>query len=355
MKKTSTLVLTLCGSGLLLGCSSMSPRSQVAAPPPMVRGLYDNADAAYFAARQFHRQSRFDEAAVAYQDALTMDASHIETKNGMAALIAGRGDLERAITILTSLAKSHPDAPHILANLGYAHYLKGNITAADQALEQAVRIAPDDEQSWGKLAAVLDQHRLAGPKDAPAAPDIAAVADAVTDADPLRIEIAALSAGEYAVRYLDAGLQPAMPPAMPPASQSAAVAPVMPPNPPAETFSPVPLANAMRLEIANGNGVRGLARSMSKLIKSDTWQVVRILNNDSFKVSLTRIEYADGALPAARLLAEHLGMAAEMRPHDRLSGAALRVVIGHDFRSVNAMRQRQQHSPLACASMTVQS
>lgn len=351
MKKTSTLLVTLCGSSLLLGCSSMSPWSQSVAPPPVVRGLYDNADAAYFAGRQFHRQSRFDEAALAYQDALGLDASHIETKNGMAALIAGRGDLDRAITILTSLAESHPDAPHILANLGYTHYLKGNITAAEHALEQAVRVAPDDEQSWGKLAAALDQYRLAGPKDAPGKPEIAAVIDAVTDADPLRIEIAALSAGEYAVRYLDAGSQP-----VPlPASQSAAVAPVIPSNPQAETFNPVPAASATLLEIANGNGVRGLARSMSKLIKSDTWQVVRILNNDSFKVSLTRIEYADGALPAARLLAEHMGVATEMRPHYRLSGAALRVVLGHDFKSVNAMRQRQKNLALACSSTTVQS
>lgn len=352
MKKTSTLILTFCGGSLLLGCSNMSPWSQSAASSSSrIQARYDSAEAAYVTGRQLHRQGRLNEAAIAYEDALALDASHMETKNGMAALIAGRGDLDRAIVLLSSLAESHPDAPHILANLGYAYYLKGDVAAASHALDQAIKIAPDDENSWGKLAAVLDQHRLAGRNEAAETPDVTAAMEGPVSSDPSRVEIMPDSDGFYTLRYLGGSTQD-RPTAI---AQSVPVALLTESNPPENKVSPLPVTGALALEIANGNGVRGLARSLRELIKGDAWQVVRIVNHNSFKVPLTRIEYAEQYLPAARLLAEHMGVAAELRPHYRQSGAAVRVVLGHDFKSVQAMRQRQKNMPLACSSMMRQS
>ena len=95
----------------------------------------------------------------------------------------------------------------------------------------------------------------------------------------------------------------------------------------------------LRLELANGNGVNRLARSVRDLIAGSQWQVVRVINHEEFTVPVTRIEYARHRYEAAREFAQTLGVAAQLRPNYQQGDTHLRVVFGRDFRSTDSLRE----------------
>jgi hypothetical protein len=91
-------------------------------------------------------------------------------------------------------------------------------------------------------------------------------------------------------------------------------------------------APAVRLEISNGNGVRGMAADWAQRLRDVQWKSVRLTNAKPFTVPVTRIEVRDdpAALAVARALAERLGLPA---PRQAAAGAAdLRIVLGWDQR-----------------------
>lgn len=327
MKIPSTLLMTLCSS-LLAGCASNATHAAFGSADPLsstLKAFIDTAQSLYNRGRELHRESRLTEAAQFYEHALKIDPSHMESQNAMAALDASRGDVDRAITLLSSLAEAHPETAHIHANLGYAYYLKGQYTLAQESLERATMLDPSNENSWSKLNMVNAEinrremlvHVLA--HDAADSKALAQSADAT--------EITAVMSGVYALRY------PAE--AMPVLSEV---------KEPEVQQRPLPLTSEAtavgRVELVNGNGVTGLARALRGLIADKQWKVVRTINNDQFSVKATRIEYASSYYPAARQLANTIGVNAVLRPNDHQEGSNLRVVLGHDFKSVEPLRQR---------------
>ena len=131
MKTRLTLLSTVCSGGLLLGCAS-SPSLVVApgASPSVMEVVTESAQASYARGRHWHREQKLDLAQAAYTQALQTDPTHREAHNALAALFAARGDVDRAIVLLRSLADSHPDAAHVFANLGYAYFSRLSQTAS---------------------------------------------------------------------------------------------------------------------------------------------------------------------------------------------------------------------------------
>lgn len=135
MKTRLTLLSTVCNGGLLLGCASSPPLVVAPGSSPSVMGaVTESAQASCARGRHWHRQQKLDLAQAAYTHALQTDPTHRESQNALAALFAARGDVDRAIVLLRSLADSHPDAAHVFANLGYAYFLKRDLKAASAAL-----------------------------------------------------------------------------------------------------------------------------------------------------------------------------------------------------------------------------
>jgi hypothetical protein len=91
----------------------------------------------------------------------------------------------------------------------------------------------------------------------------------------------------------------------------------------------------VRVEIRNGNGVTGMARSLSAAIADGHTQVVRLSNQRGFRVQRTRVEYQRGFGDAATRLAEQFGAAAvEAAPGangDNVHNVHIRLVLGHDL------------------------
>ncbi len=360
MKLRTGIFLPLSGM-LLLGCSSLNGEHQAQLRPAL--RVAKNADAEYQRGRQLHVMGQYLEAQSAYLNALSIDPSHAEARNGMAALVAAHGDVDRAIGMLVELSKEHP-ASHVYANLGHAYQLKGNYFDARVALEEAVRLDPENQRTREKLKLVLSKlgateaQEPQAPAEAPPTPALQVPSDGP--------QIVQLSSGVYELKPAVVGVVPSpvvvsrpaetsvLVPARsessdaPPAAKFVDLAPA-PASAPATQSAAVATVGTSRkagIEIINGNGVAGLARSLRALVQASEWQVLRVANHPKFNVPMTRIEYAPGNRDAAQDLAKELQVSPVYRYNDTM-GNRVRIVLGYDFRSVEPLRERAQTARLA--------
>ncbi len=366
MKLRSGTLLVLAGTTLIPGCAFFdSPSEPVAEAPAKivpfarVRDSQGSAEAWYTLGRHMQRSGRLDEAANAYRRALEIDPAYMEAKNGLAAVTAGKGDIDQAIAILEELSDSRPGQAHVLANLGYARALKGQYRDARIALEQAVALDPENASIRAKLDAVLATLGEAPDKVPHHAPDHAPTPDEI----PVTVALAdgrfhevivPLSPGIYELRQQGVIAVPApvleevrvIVASTGSADSTGSAGSAGSSGSAGSTLGRMNTGSAPalqrveeRVEIVNGNGVTGLARSLRALIGSD-WKVIRVLNHDSYTVRATRIEYATRHYVAARQLAGELGVDAQLRPMTDPGDIHLRVVLGHDYRSLEPLRSR---------------
>lgn len=312
-----------CTGALLLACADPGLRQSTApAPHPLA-----SANDAYLIARSAHMAMRFDQAALSYQAALRAAPGHEHAINGLAALYAERGMLAKAIGLWEALTAGGPETrqqAYLYSNLGHAYFLNGDFEKSRGALEKAAYLDPLNHRAWHKLGEVMDE--LGQPAKAQSmfkqaatlqghdfksdyalAPraGIATIDGAVAAARPwARTEVTQSPGGLFVMRRVEAVV-------------------------PAAVAAPVPAAVAL-LEIRNGNGVRGMARSMARSMDSGEARVVRLTNEKGFKVRQTRVEYLPAFRDAAELLGARVG-AARVVAVDKVGRADMRLVIGRDL------------------------
>jgi Flp pilus assembly protein TadD len=417
MRPTVKTLSAACASALLVACADMGQLARPPAPPrPNV-----SADEAYVLARQQHLAYRLPAAIDSYQTALRADPRHVNATNGLATLYAEQGNLPKAIGMWRELALDMTDTPataFIHSNLGYAYLLNGDYSLAIAELERACVLDPLSHRAWRHLgdalvktgqderasrmlkqADTLEQHDLRGDyaltgmvapgpardvdaalaafsaafnPPAPAAPAAAAAAAAADPDGWPRTQIKQTGSAMYELH------RPA--PSMAAAAAAAKPAPPIPapipapihaqipaPAPAVAQKSPPPLVATkpdeevveppVRLEIRNGNGVTGMARSLSGAIGDAHTQVVRLSNQKSFGVERTRVEYQPGFAAAAERLAERFGgeavQADQTGQAGQLTAASridLRLVLGKDLARSKSEARRVIRAALARAA-----
>ncbi len=427
MNRASPLWLALLSS-LLPACVS-TPHDTVQPLVSMNSGIQINPDSEYLRGKLLHLQARYDEAEQAYLSALTVDKNHAEARNGLAALIGARGDLDRSIALLSSMAQSDTQLPQVYINLGHAWMKKGQLLEARRALERALELDPANPAAQEKMALLLS---LNEPSSAQATQNTS-VADpsvSITSVNPVE----RLSDGLYVLRYsvtvpvpeplsqkvqkpADVVLDHELKNTTESAAENTAAhtpsdflensdAPRAVPTlaigfnsevkqltepatriavsytPPdffgdSEPTSAIPTLvvvlngevknviesaiqiaapdnrsdvskdgepqhtlPALAIEVANGNGVQGLARSLRGLLNGQSWRVVRARNHEQFGVRFTRIEYVGNLAQDARILADALGIDAKFRLNNQQTGTQIRIILGHDLKDLSAIRQQ---------------
>ncbi len=332
MKTRAGISISLFGP-LLFGCSIFPSMSSLFDSTPQSQPrLVKSAQGEYERGRQFHRAGQYVEAKQAYISALSLDPTHAEAKNGMAALMGISGDLDNAIVLLEQLSKDHP-APHVYSNLAYALQLRGRDLEARDALEKALAIDPSHEGNRSRLQA-LDQ-KLNVPSETE--PVVKTDSLPVTVSFDNSIEVTGPST--YALRY-PISASPSL------SSQSAKVS---------ESKSEVSVASSseaqlnvsdklingavLSVELVNGNGVNGLARQVGSSLPVDRWRVVRTANYKNYSVELTRIEYLPHHADDARRFSSMLGIRTSFRSNTEQRGT-LRIILGHDCKNIAQLKER---------------
>ena len=364
--RTLKHISVVCASTLLLACADVGRQPDAAPAAPTV-----DANRAYDHGRQHHLAGRYNEAIAAYRTALAASPRHVGARNALAAAYARQGNFAQAIPIWRALtdelAPGGPDGAYLFANLGYAYLLGGDLHNAVAALEKACVLDPLDHRAWSNLgeglrrlgqderaalmlrqAEALRQHDFRGDYAAAGGTAVAAIEAAV--ATPARPD-AGWAATEVRTAA-DGTLELLRVPAQARLAQTA------PPRP----ASPAPPArlDLVLLEIRNGNGVTGMARSLSRQVVGDGLQVTRLSNEMGFQVRHTRIEHHADFRLAAERLAERLGGAGngyaepvQILQVDNCKPTDMRLVLGQDMaRGQLVLRAAPQaHQVLARAEL----
>ncbi len=139
-----------CCVSLLAGCASNQPAG---GDPWAVsaKAASDNPAAMYQLGRYYQGQNRYQLAIDAYQRALAADAGYVEARNGLGVVYSRQGQYAEAIEAFNAALQQAPDAAHIYSNLGYTYYLQGNYNDAIAALRKAVELNPSNQRALNNL------------------------------------------------------------------------------------------------------------------------------------------------------------------------------------------------------------
>lgn len=330
MKTRTGISLSLCGP-LLFGCSIFPSMSSLFDSPPQSQLLVvKSAQSEYERGRQLHRAGQYVEAKQAYISALSLDPTHAEAKNGIAALMGISGDLDNAIVLLEQLSKDHP-APHVYSNLAYALQLRGRDLEARDALQQALAIDPSHEGNRSRLQALEQKLNATSETEPVAKTDFS---DVVVSSENL---IEATGPSTYALRYAVPVSTPYQAVKRSEDKSEISTAPLS--DAQSKVSSKLINSVALSVELVNGNGVNGLARQVGSSLPVDRWRVVRTANYKNYSLVLTRIEYLPHHADDARRFSNMLGISTRFRPNTEQRGT-LRIILGHDCKNIAQLKER---------------
>jgi tetratricopeptide (TPR) repeat protein len=298
-------LLILAASGLaLIACAPMQSKLQSSANP-WVRPVQtvrhgSDADMLYRAGRVFQDQGRYEEALLAYNQALVDNPSHVEARNGLAVVHALQGRAELAESEFRAAIELAPEAAHLRNNLGFHLMNQGRLMEARAELERALALEPASPVVATNLASVepvaapvaLNEVRLQTP-----------VADepVVVTPQPERVVVESTPVETQAVAETQVAEAPGF-------------------------------HVGYRIEVSNGNGAGGLARRTSYLLDPLGFEHTRLTNDKPYGRLESRLQYVAGAQDAARQVNARLPRPLPLAEVPTLERSAkVRVLLGRDF------------------------
>lgn len=247
-------------------------------------------------ARRYEGEGRWTEALQARHKAAQAAPADANIHDALGQARAADGDHPGAVAALRHAVTLAPEQPALHNNLGFALMRAGQVQQAREALLQALTLQPDYARALANL------RRL----DAAAAPN------------PVQVSTVP---------------QPASAPSQ---------APTPPGDPMPQPEPPTRAATFHRVEIANGNGVEGMAACVADLLRRrGAAEAVRLRNALPYDTANTVVRYRPGHAQAAQVLASQLpGNALTLAGVDRADSLDLRIVLGHDLRATGLCVRR---------------
>lgn len=278
---------------------------QIRPLPLRVSGTQSSA--AYYALGRYeYFNGHLERAEAAYRQAMQLDANDPEPWNGLAVLHDRQGRFDLSAAEYQAALALAPNATHIIANLGYSLLMQGRATEAITPLRRATTLAPEDSVARAHLARAESAVGIPSPPTA-------------TTGAAAGVPLGASPATAAAVRS---------------SSVIASIhgAEARPPTTLRDQFAGV------RIEIANGNGVTGVARGLRTRLRQDGLQIARTTNALPYDKRQTLIICSASLHRQAETLAQELAVTPRViiGPTRHLN-VDLRLILGADFvRSANS-------------------
>ena len=272
-------------------------------------------------AQRYEGEARWHDALQAWLKAVQAAPEDADLHNALGQAQAGLGDHEAAVETLRRAVQLAPDQASLHNNLGYALMRAGRTDEARAALQRAMALQP------GYARAEANLRRLEAAAATPLAPAPEAspmpVSEAVQATARAQTALAAVGTGTpETTRAQEQTLA---------AHQGAAASAAVP------TARPSPA-----VEIANGNGVEGMAACVADILRSrGAVEKTRLRNALPFDTATTVVRYRTGHDQAAQALASQLpGSVPALAGLDRSDSLDLRIVLGHDLRTSGPCARR---------------
>ena len=255
-------------------------------------------------ARRYEGEARWPEALQAWLKAVQAAPGDAELHNALGQAHAGLGDMEAAVAALRRAVELAPDQAALHNNLGYALMRARRMDEARAALLHALALQPDYARAQANLSRLEASVQVAQPIAGPAVARSLAAPNEPTTAPPAK--------------------------ALTGSPPTALAEPLVRAEPTALPLSPP----APAVEIANGNGVEGMAACMAETLRSQgALSTARLRNALPYDTATTVVRYRAGHAEMAQKLAHQLpGGAPTLAGLDRADSLDLRIVLGHDLR-----------------------
>jgi len=309
----------------LAGCASSTGQKQPLAwkvePILDVRHGAQSSEAYYALGRYYDGSQTWDKAIDAYRKAIAADASNVEARNALGVALAQAHRFEDAEATLRKAVGIDPNSAHVRSNLGFVLLLAGRPQEAVSELKTALTLDRDNVTARANLRDALAQSELrqaGSTAEAAASPNTRAGA-------PVPLVAAAVPVPADLRVMID---RPAAP-ALPDASVAAADL-IVPRSLPASQA--VSVNARVRLELSNGNGIKGAAARLQRWLTAEGLPAERLSNHQPYTQQQTVIQYRDGQEQAARRVAESMPAAAKTDSGPtRGLRSDVRVVLGRDW------------------------
>ncbi|WP_194712488.1 LytR C-terminal domain-containing protein [Noviherbaspirillum soli] len=375
MPTTSPILAAVASVCLLQACATApaptEPRAMKMEPLLQVRGSGDQTAATYYQLGKFHQaRGNREQARTAYLQSISLDRRQVEARNALAVLNSEDGKLDEARAMLEQLTRDYPRMAYLHNNLAYVHLLRGEPDAAIPSLERALALEPGNARALNNLGLV--QTALLEKRDRlTAALGLADVivekagggADTATTTAAKPAEeaaAAALAAARQATSLVKPApamalpSKPAMPDVLAPNSRMEVVQvlpnvielrqrqPAMAERREEKTQQAAaiesktlaatpPQPRAFRFDVANGNGVPGMALKMRDALARRGIHAARVTNKRPFNTESTEIQYLAGFEKEAERVRAAMASHVAMKPVSVIAGTQdVRLVLGRD-------------------------
>ena len=340
-------------AGLGLSACVMTPERPALRVEPNYRLQHAGAGLAQgyaLLAQRYEGEARWHEALQAWLKAVQAAPDDADLHNALGQAQAGLGDHEAAVQTLQRAVQLAPDQPALHNNLGYALMRAGRAEEARAALQRAMALQP------GYVRAAANLRRLDATATAQLTPSSSAAT--ASNAEPAGAAHAVTNPAQATPTANTAELaripQPSAPTAsntLPttttPAHHAAVTDRATPGTPPTSSAQePAAARPAPAVEIANGNGVEGMAACMAEALRSrGAVGQTRLRNALPYDTATTVVRYRPGHARSAQVLAQALaqqlpGGAPAVAGLDRADSLDLRIVLGHDLRASGLCARR---------------
>lgn len=341
-------------------------------PVMRVRHSANQSAATFYQLGKYHlERGNLDFARSAYEASITLDGQQLEARNALAALDATQGKLDSAKALLVRIVADFPEVAHPYNNLGYVYYLKNDFEAAQKTLQRAIALDAGNKRARNNLNAVNialarlenrdavtllttppqttqpeqpEQQTLLISEPATVASEITTTATTEARSQGLaiispptaqvveriapqaRMEVVEIVPYVFELKLkhvnatvlADLKLEKPVP--------TSAVAAVLATNSSANSS-----AKASRIEVANGNGVTGMAKRISDVLNRQGISVNRLSNELPYKQLETKIHYRAGFEKTAANLKNALkGHAVAVLTPTLSANSDVRLVLGRD-------------------------
>lgn len=318
----------------LAGCAAPAPEAWRVEPNYRVShtGTVAGMAQGYAAlAKQYEGERRWSDALRAWQRAAAEAPTDVDVLDALGIALAGQGRYDEAVATLQRAVALAPQRARLQNNLGYALILAGREEEARNPLRAAVLLEPAHAMARANLQRV----------EPGGVPSTAVEAAAVA---PATAEPVAATPVAAVVHESEAHAAPAVriEPNVAELQKAEAVAALVSPQVDAPTEpaaaqpapQPSPLQQ-LRVEIANGNGVTGMAAWLGGWLQQrGLGQRARLTNLRPYVTPATVVYYRSGFAAEAKQIAQRLPREAAVA--EQAGGTAtsdVRVVLGHDLRA----------------------
>lgn len=356
MFKRKTLALAVGGVALFSGCAAPSHPTRMTVEPVMaVRNGGLDAERMYRIGRQYQGQQRLGSAEEAFVQALALDAHHAEARNALAVTYYEQGLIRKAEQEFKLAIAAAPTRAHLHNNLGYLYQQIGRDEEAISAFRAALLVDPDNQRARDSLAALTcgDKSACNARKASAATPAAPAAAPemvrpssaAVVQPDAPTVALASVAPNVWELQPIATS--------KPSHAASASVAPALvSPAVAGQTAKALPVLTK-RIEVANGNGVAGMAKRVGSYLHEQGFLPPRLTNHRNFKQPYTEVQYVPGAESLARQVSDSFERPAHLVAVSKLERQMpVRLILGKDFNESQSMAKggRPSGHPVALAS-----